>query len=31
VDTADIDEIIESHLQNGTVVERLRLPDNVGR
>ena len=31
VDHADIDEIIESHLQNGQVVERLRLPDNVGR
>lgn len=31
VDTQDIDEIIESHLQNDKPVERLRLPDNVGR
>jgi (2Fe-2S) ferredoxin len=31
VDTADIDEIIDSHLQNGQPVERLMLPDNVGR
>jgi (2Fe-2S) ferredoxin len=31
VDTQDIDEIIESHLQNGKPVERLKLPDNVGR
>jgi (2Fe-2S) ferredoxin len=30
VDNADIDEIIESHLINGQVVERLRLPDDVG-
>jgi (2Fe-2S) ferredoxin len=28
--TDDIDEIIASHLQNGQVVERLRLPPNVG-
>ena len=31
VDTQDIDEIIESHLQNGQPVERLMLPDHVGR
>jgi (2Fe-2S) ferredoxin len=31
VDNADIDDIVESHLKNGQVVERLRLPENVGR
>jgi (2Fe-2S) ferredoxin len=31
VDKADIDEIVSEHLQHGRVVERLRLPDNVGR
>ena len=31
VDDADIDEIVESHLKNGVVVERLLLPDSVGR
>jgi len=31
VDEHDIDEIVESHLKNGTVVERLLLPPNVGR
>ena len=31
VDNADIDEIVESHLKNGQVVERLLLPPNVGR
>lgn len=31
VDTEDIDEIVESHLKNGQVVERLLLPPNVGR
>ena len=31
VDTSDIDEIIASHLQQGVVVERLRLPPEVGR
>lgn len=31
VDQEDIDEIIESHLQNGKVVERLVLPPDVGR
>ena len=27
VDEEDIDEIVESHLRDGRVVERLRLPD----
>ncbi len=31
VDAADVDEIVESHLKNGRVVERLRLPPDVGR
>ena len=31
VDNDDIDEIVESHLKNGVVVERLVLPENVGR
>ena len=31
VDKADIDEIVDSHLKNGKVVERLMLPANVGR
>jgi (2Fe-2S) ferredoxin len=31
VDAADLDEIIESHLKNGKVVERLRLQPEVGR
>lgn len=31
VDHEDIDEIVESHLKNGQVVERLRLPPDVGR
>lgn len=31
VDKADIDEIVESHLQNGRIVERLLLPPDVGR
>jgi (2Fe-2S) ferredoxin len=31
VDKSDIDEIIDSHLKNGRVVERLRLPPTVGR
>jgi len=31
VDNDDIDEIVESHLKNGQVVERLRVPANVGR
>lgn len=31
VDLADVDEIVESHLKNGVVVERLRLSPDVGR
>ncbi|KTT26169.1 ferredoxin [Pseudacidovorax intermedius] len=31
VDNADIDEIVESHLKRGEVVERLLLPPDVGR
>ena len=31
VDSADIDEIVDSHLLGGTPVERLRLPPGVGR
>ena len=31
VDKDDIDEIVESHLINGRIVERLVLPKNVGR
>ncbi len=31
VDEQDIDEIVESHLKNGTVVERLRTPAHLGR
>jgi (2Fe-2S) ferredoxin len=31
VDTSDIDEIVDAHLKNGKVVERLLLPPNVGR
>ena len=31
VDQQDIDEIVDSHLKNGRVVERLLLPPNVGR
>ncbi|HEY0819033.1 MAG TPA: (2Fe-2S) ferredoxin domain-containing protein [Rhizobacter sp.] len=31
VDETDIDEIVESHLKNGVVVERLVLPASVGR
>ncbi len=31
VDEQDIDEIVESHLKNGTVVERLRAPAHLGR
>ena len=31
VDQDDIDEIVDSHLKNGQVVERLLLPDSVGR
>lgn len=31
VDAQDIDEIVESHLKNGQVVERLLTPPNLGR
>jgi (2Fe-2S) ferredoxin len=31
VDAQDIDEIVESHLKNGQVVERLRTPPHLGR
>ena len=31
VDNNDIDEIVDSHLKNGRVVERLLLPPEVGR
>jgi (2Fe-2S) ferredoxin len=31
VDHDDLDEIVESHLKNGKVVERLVLPADVGR
>jgi (2Fe-2S) ferredoxin len=31
VDEDDIDEIVESHLKNGIVVERLLTPASVGR
>jgi (2Fe-2S) ferredoxin len=31
VDSSDIDEIVESHLKNGQVVERLLTPEHLGR
>ena len=31
VDNDDIDEIVDSHLKGGRVVERLLLPPDVGR
>lgn len=31
VDEQDIDEIVESHLKNGKVVERLLTPPHLGR
>jgi (2Fe-2S) ferredoxin len=31
VDDHDIDEIVESHLKNGKVVERLVLPPHIGK
>lgn len=31
VDQTDVAEIVESHLKNGQVVERLLVPANVGR
>ena len=31
VDTSDLDEIVDSHLKNGQVVERLLTPAHLGR
>ncbi len=31
LDKSDIDEIVESHLKNGQVVERLLIPPQLGR
>jgi (2Fe-2S) ferredoxin len=31
VDNSDIDEIVESHLKNGQVVQRLVIPKHLGR
>lgn len=31
VDQDDIDEIVESHLKNGQVVDRLLTPEHLGR
>ncbi len=31
MDASDIDEIVESHLKNGQVVERLLVPPHLGR
>jgi (2Fe-2S) ferredoxin len=31
VDQSDIDEIVESHLKNGQVVQRLVTPEHLGR
>jgi (2Fe-2S) ferredoxin len=31
VDASDIDEIVDSHLKRGRIVERLLLPPDVGR
>src|SRR3990167_2516025 len=31
MDDSDIDEIVESHLKNGQVVERLLIPPHLGR
>ena len=31
VDSSDIDEIVELHLKNGQVVERLLMPPHLGR
>ena len=31
VDADDVDEIVESHLKEGRIVERLLLPPDVGR
>ena len=31
VDEKDVDEIVESHLKNGRVVQRLLIPPHIGR
>ena len=31
IDDSDIDEIVESHLKNGKIVERLLTPPELGR
>ncbi len=31
VDASDIDDIVDSHLKHGKIVERLLLPPDVGR
>ena len=31
VDVSDIDEIVQSHLRDGVIVDRLRTPHEVGR
>jgi (2Fe-2S) ferredoxin len=31
VDAQDVDEIVDSHLKGGRVVERLLMPPEVGR
>jgi (2Fe-2S) ferredoxin len=31
VDAADVDDIVESHLKKGEIVERLLVPAHVGR
>jgi (2Fe-2S) ferredoxin len=31
VDSSDIDEIVDSHLKNGQIVERLLVPPHLGR
>jgi (2Fe-2S) ferredoxin len=31
VDSQDIDEIVDSHLKNGRIVDRLVLPGHIGR
>lgn len=31
VDASDMDEIVESHLKNGQVVQRLLTPEHLGR
>jgi (2Fe-2S) ferredoxin len=31
IDNQDIDEIVDSHLKNGKIVERLVLPPGIGR